>query len=201
MALATFVEVTQRPETPRSSSVREDIRAIDRTHVARGRLLRSDLALRSAWRPSSCHYYSPRHVMCDPRVSWAGQSSPVRPGNALEFTLCGDAPAAGRHRRAAFILLELRVAVARRRAGVERTGGNLALEALAQIEQECREQSGVELPVIAGLSRRLSWAACGAALRSAASLTTTDLTKRIFVISADSSDHCCNALLWNEQLT
>jgi hypothetical protein len=65
---------------------------------------------------------------------------------------------------------------------------------VVQVEQEAASNPEGTL-VIAGVPR-LSWAfAVPHALRPP--FTTTDLTKRIFVIS-DSSDHCCNAVLWNE---
>jgi hypothetical protein len=66
--------------------------------------------------------------------------------------------------------------------------------AVVQVEHEAANNPEGTL-VIAGVPR-LSWAfAVPHAVRPP--FTTTDLTTRIFVIS-DSSDHCCNAVLWNE---
>jgi len=70
----------------------------------------------------------------------------------------------------------------------------ISRQALTQIEHEASTNPDGTL-ILAGVPR-LSWAfAVPHSVRPP--FTPTDLTKQVFVIS-DSSDHCCNAVLWND---
>jgi hypothetical protein len=135
-------------------------------------------------------YYSPRHMYLA-SLGWA-----VVLGAGLE--MLWNLPSVAPRRLLAgtgalFILLDYGSQL----HGVVRewnAQAGISRSALVQIEQEAASNPEGTL-VIAGVPR-LSWAfALPHAVRPP--FTTTDLTKRIFVIS-DSSDHCCNALLWNE---
>ena len=135
-------------------------------------------------------YYSPRHMYLA-SLGWA-----VVLGAALEMLWYGP-PAITRRFLAVVFAGALLFGYGSQLHGVVREWNQYAAisrAAVVQIEQEAASNPDGTL-VITGVPR-LSWAfAVPHAVRPP--FTTTDLTKRIFVIS-DSFDHCCNALLWNE---
>ncbi len=136
-------------------------------------------------------YYSPRHMYMA-SLGWA-----VTLGIALDILW---APVFSRpigRRITAGMAAAVVMLYALQLHGVVRQWNAMAevsRAASTQIEREAMNNPEGTL-VIAGVPR-LSWAfAVPHSVRPP--FTTTDLTKRIFVIS-DSSDHCCNAVLWNE---
>ena len=135
-------------------------------------------------------YYSPRHLYLA-SLGWA-----VVLGAALEM-LWYVPPVSTRRFVAVVFVGALLFGYGSQLHGVVRewnAQAGISRAAVVQVEQEAASNPEGTL-VIAGVPR-LSWAfAVPHAVRPP--FTTTDLTKRIFVIS-DSSDHCCNAVLWNE---
>jgi hypothetical protein len=135
-------------------------------------------------------YYSPRHMYLA-SLGWA-----IVLGAALEMLWYSPAV---KWRRIAAGLAAMFVVAAygSQLHGVVRDWNRYAAisrQALTQIELEASSDPDGTL-IIAGVPR-LSWAfAVPHSVRPP--FTPTDLTKQVFVIS-DSSDHCCNAVLWND---
>jgi hypothetical protein len=133
-------------------------------------------------------YYSPRHMYLA-SLGWA-----IVLGSALEM-LWYSPPA--RRITAGLAAVLIVVAYGSQLHGVVRDWNRYAAisrQALTQIEHEANTDPDGTL-IIAGVPR-LSWAfAVPHSVRPP--FTPTDLTKQVFVIS-DSSDHCCNAVLWND---
>ncbi len=135
-------------------------------------------------------YYSPRHMYLA-SLGWA-----IVLGTALEM-LWYSPTVKSRRITAACAAVFVVVAYGSQLHVVVRDWNRYAAisrQALTQIEHEASTDPDGTL-IIAGVPR-LSWAfAVPHSVRPP--FTPTDLTKQVFVIS-DSSDHCCNAVLWND---
>lgn len=135
-------------------------------------------------------YYSPRHMYLA-SLGWAvtlGVAMDASwPVNRVRYAKAAAAVVAAAVTFAYAIQLHEVVGEWNRYAAISRA-------ASLQIQHEAASQPEGTL-IVAGVPR-LSWAfAVPHSVRPP--FTATDLTRRIFVIS-DSSDHCCNALLWDE---